>query len=299
MDRAYTGYDAVTRCGTEFQMTCLGTVQASRKGLPKEFTSTEGRPVGDLKVLYDVNSKISIHSEICGVKSGPPKNVMLMTSMVLDLARSRDDTRRLYLTCLYNYTMGGTDRVDQLIGNMSCRWKSDRWTMNTFAFMLDTARVNSRTVALLQDGRDVPTSRKYGFDLVRDLVTPHILSRMASPGIQNFVKLSAKVYLASGGVGIKNARRLLRLLTPPSPMWRHSLTRWPSLERQPSLMRLPSLERQSSLMRLPSLLGLHCLVWLPSLLLKVILSRQTRWAHYNYDCIRRFQATKGGALVDD
>ena len=64
MDRAYTGYDAVTRCGTEFQMTCLGTVQASRKGLPKEFTSTEGRPVGDLKVLYDVNSKISIHSKI-------------------------------------------------------------------------------------------------------------------------------------------------------------------------------------------------------------------------------------------
>ena len=122
------------------------------KGLPKEFTSTEDRPVGDLKVLYDVNSKISIYSEICGVKSGPPKNVMLMTSMVPDLARSRDDTRRLYLTCLYNYTMGGTDRVDQLIGNMSCRWKSDRWTMNTFAFMLDTACVNSRTVALLQDG---------------------------------------------------------------------------------------------------------------------------------------------------
>ena len=45
--------------------------------------------------------------------------MMLMTSMVLDLARSRDDTRWLYLTCLYNYTMGGTDRVDQLIGNMS------------------------------------------------------------------------------------------------------------------------------------------------------------------------------------
>ena len=217
MDRAYTGYNAVTRCSTEFQMTCLGTVQASRKGLPKEFTSTEGRPVGDLKVLYDVNSKISIHSEICGVKSGPPKNVMLMTSMVLDLARSRDDTRRLYLTCLYNYTMGGTDRVDQLIGNMSCRWKSDRWTMNTFAFMLDTARVNSRTVALLQDGRDVPTSRKYGFDLVRDLVTPHILSRMASPGIQNFVKLSAKVYLASGGVGHQERQEVAQAADAAQP----------------------------------------------------------------------------------
>ena len=35
MDRAYTGYDVVLRCMNEFQMTCLGTIQTSRKGLPR------------------------------------------------------------------------------------------------------------------------------------------------------------------------------------------------------------------------------------------------------------------------
>ena len=63
------------------------------------------------------------------------------------------------------------------------------------AFLLDTARVNSRTVAILQEDGDVPTTRAYGFELVKALVTPHIVTRMASPGIQNFVKMSAQLYL--------------------------------------------------------------------------------------------------------
>ena len=35
----------------------------------------------------------------------------------------------LYLFTYLN--LGGTDRVDQLILVISCRWKSGRWTMNT------------------------------------------------------------------------------------------------------------------------------------------------------------------------
>ena len=51
-------------------MTCLGTIQTNRKGLPKHFTSTENRPVGDYQVLYDEGSSISIHSLIVKNKSG-------------------------------------------------------------------------------------------------------------------------------------------------------------------------------------------------------------------------------------
>lgn len=51
-------------------MTCLGTIQSNRKGLPRAFTAVDNRPVGDYQVLYDVASNISIHSEICKNKSG-------------------------------------------------------------------------------------------------------------------------------------------------------------------------------------------------------------------------------------
>ena len=51
-------------------MTCLGTIQANRKGLPKDFTAVNNRPVGDYQVLYDEASHVSIHSEIFKNKSG-------------------------------------------------------------------------------------------------------------------------------------------------------------------------------------------------------------------------------------
>jgi len=50
MDRGYTSYDLFTRIGQEFNMTCLGTVQGSRKGIPKELIRTDNRPAGDYQV---------------------------------------------------------------------------------------------------------------------------------------------------------------------------------------------------------------------------------------------------------
>jgi len=51
-------------------MTVLGTIQTNRRGLPKQFTSTENREEGDYQVLYDEGSSVSIHSLICKTKSG-------------------------------------------------------------------------------------------------------------------------------------------------------------------------------------------------------------------------------------
>jgi hypothetical protein len=51
-------------------MTCVGTLQANRKGLPESFKSTKDRPEGDYQVLYEVDGKKSIHSWITNTKSG-------------------------------------------------------------------------------------------------------------------------------------------------------------------------------------------------------------------------------------
>jgi hypothetical protein len=61
--------------------------------------------------------------------------------------------------------------------------------------MIDTARVNARTVALLQNRDDVLASRGFGFAIVREFVTPHIRRRMQKPGVQKFVLLHAECYL--------------------------------------------------------------------------------------------------------
>lgn len=62
--------------------------------------------------------------------------------------------------------------------------------------MIDTCRVNAQTLWKLK-GNTVKDSRTFGFDVVRGLVTPHILRRMAGPGIQNYVKQCAATFLGN------------------------------------------------------------------------------------------------------
>ncbi len=73
-------------------------------------------------------------------------------------------------------------------------------------YMLDTARVNSRTIGLLQEGRKAQGTRDFARELVRELVTPHIKRRLLMPGVQKFVKAKAQCYFGEFVYSIKNFR---------------------------------------------------------------------------------------------
>ena len=76
---------------------------------------------------------------------------------------------------------GGTDIEDQCMGNYTTKMKSKRWPMTAFCFMLDTARVNSQSIWVLanDENGDVRKSNsyKFGMDLVKALIIPHIERR--------------------------------------------------------------------------------------------------------------------------
>jgi hypothetical protein len=67
---------------------------------------------------------------------GVHKNVLFMFSGVVVLGRTNDETRKTYVNNYYNYSMGGVDIVDQMMSALTCRFKSDRWPMNTSKFSL-------------------------------------------------------------------------------------------------------------------------------------------------------------------
>jgi hypothetical protein len=149
-DRFYTSIDLADTLLDEFHMTCTGTLASNRKGLPAEFKTLEGREEGDYMVLFEKEGKKSLHSWVCNTKSGK-KNVMLLTTTVPILGKTRDDGKgKPAIISRYDKEMGGTDRVDALMQHKSVKWKSLRWPTTNWAYMLDTARVNCRTVALLQ-----------------------------------------------------------------------------------------------------------------------------------------------------
>jgi hypothetical protein len=88
-------------------MTYLGTLLGNRKGLPNAFKEVKNRPNGDYMVLFEENGRKSIHSWITTTKSGI-RNVMLITSLVPILGKTKDDNQeRPALIKAYNYMMLG------------------------------------------------------------------------------------------------------------------------------------------------------------------------------------------------
>jgi hypothetical protein len=151
-DRFYTSVDLAETLLKEFDMTCLGTLTAGRKGLPAEFKSVVGRQEGDYMVLFEEKGKMSLHSWVVDTKSGGKKNIMLLTTTNPILGKTMDDGKdRPALISFYNYAMLGTDRMDQLAQHYSVRVKSSRWPMSVLSYILDTCRVNARTIGFLQE----------------------------------------------------------------------------------------------------------------------------------------------------
>jgi len=160
-DRFYSSLDLAKLVMEKYGMTFVGTLNANRKGLPDAFKFTAGREDGDYMVLYELkdpadksSGKMSLHSYIVQSKSGtgPKKNVMLLTTTVPIVGWTKDGgTEKPALICFYNFAMLGTDRVDQIQSWFTVRMKSKRWPMSVFSYMMDTARVNARTISKLQE----------------------------------------------------------------------------------------------------------------------------------------------------
>jgi hypothetical protein len=76
---------------------------------------------------------------------------MAMTSTRAIIGKTRDDKRKPAILARYDKCMGGVDRMDQLMMSKTVRIKSKRWPMSCLSYMLDTARVNARTIGLIQE----------------------------------------------------------------------------------------------------------------------------------------------------
>ena len=74
------------------------------------------------------------------------KNILALTTMHNQVKLSVDERKKRHALVFYDHTKGGVDVVDLISAKMSTRMKTRRWTLNVFAFMLDTARTNAKTI---------------------------------------------------------------------------------------------------------------------------------------------------------
>ena len=101
----------------------------------------------------------------------------------------------------YDLTKGGTEIVDQMNNYFTTRAKSLRWAMIVHFYMLDTARVNAKTIWCIKNGIDHQELQSYnfGWDLAKTLTMPHLIRRDVN-GLGLIVQLKRNLSLGTASV---------------------------------------------------------------------------------------------------
>lgn len=93
-------------------ITCLGTMQINRKGIPAEIKAIKTREDLSTEIYWQKDGPLSL-SYVVKTASGK-KNVLMLSTLKQILGTTKDDKReKLALYKLYDFTKGGTDIVDQ------------------------------------------------------------------------------------------------------------------------------------------------------------------------------------------
>ena len=128
-------------------------------------------------------------------KSKSIKNVVILpTTRPMHSCTKDDNKSKPHIFRFYDLTKGGTDIVDQMNNYFTTRAKSLRWAMIVHFYMLDTARVNAKTIWCIKNGIDHHKLKSYnfGWDLAKTLTMPHVIRRDVN-GLGLMVQLKKKI----------------------------------------------------------------------------------------------------------
>ena len=117
---------------------------------------------------------------VCCEASTGKNNVLIWSTLELILGTTKDGNwHKLGLYKLYDFTKGRTDIIVQRMVFHKMKTKYRKWTLVMFAYILDTARVNSSTVFALNQGKGPIKERffEYTYQILLELAKPTIKIR--------------------------------------------------------------------------------------------------------------------------
>ena len=146
MDRYFTSIP-LSEWLLDRNITVVGTLKENRIGIPPGMKDIKHREVKSNVYAYnDDNSEEKVMVSWIDKKKSGMKNILCLTTMHDTVKTWRDQRKKPHMLVFYDKTKGEVDIVDYVSSFMSTRVKSKRWPMNAFAYSLDTARTNSRTL---------------------------------------------------------------------------------------------------------------------------------------------------------
>uniref|UniRef100_A0A2P2I3U3 PiggyBac transposable element-derived protein 3 n=1 Tax=Hirondellea gigas TaxID=1518452 RepID=A0A2P2I3U3_9CRUS len=187
MDSVYTSVELLEWLLAK-NITAVGMIKTNKKGVHEAIKTTNGRECNSYKVFWEKEKgKMSIHSYVAKTKGTGMKNLLVLSTLPPILGTTKDDGKdKPALHKFYDFSKGGTDIVDERIGSYSVSTKSKRWTLAAFSYMLDTMRVNAQTIFSMNNGVHPQKTKsfEFGMEIVKSLITPHLITRKSLPGMR-------------------------------------------------------------------------------------------------------------------
>ena len=144
LDPYFTSVTLAEWC-LERNITIAGTLKSHRKGIPKEMKGLADREEKSTAFCCSKDEKTMLLSYIDKKKKGK-KNILALTTMHNQVKLSVDEKKKPHVLVFYDHTKGGVNVADLISAKMLTRMKARRWTLNVFAFMLDTVCTNAKTI---------------------------------------------------------------------------------------------------------------------------------------------------------
>ena len=203
MDRYFTSVQ-LSEWLLDRKITVVGMMKENRVGMPPEIKRIENREERLTVFAYNSdNGKDKMLISYIDKKKSGKKNILALTTMYDTVRVSKDQRKKPDVLVFYDKTKGGVDVVDYVSSFISTRFKTRRWPMNAFAFALDTARTNARTVF-----DEVHQKRSSNFDftwnLGEKLILPEVKIRYEM-NLQNCSGEIVKKMASVLGVAIRTA----------------------------------------------------------------------------------------------
>ena len=198
-DRLFTSIES-TNLLLDRGIAAVGTLQKGRSGIPPELFDTQNREIFSATChLKKEKKNIYLTSYTIKTKSKEMKNVVVLSTCRLLHGKTIDDGKeKPKIITFYDFVKGGMAIVDQLNGYYTSRSKSCLWVMVVLSYMLDTARVNGKTLWCLKNGSNSSSTSSYDFNwnLAQVLALPPVQRRISN-GLASSVQLKIKALLAT------------------------------------------------------------------------------------------------------
>ncbi|XP_069823913.1 piggyBac transposable element-derived protein 4-like [Dendropsophus ebraccatus] len=172
-------------------ITLVGTIKANRREIPEALKHNRQRAL--YESVFEFNNKATLVS----YKAKKEKSVILLSTMHHNCSIDSNDRKlKPEIILYYNKTKGGVDKMDEMVGEYSCKRQTKRWPVVLFSNMLDVAALNSFIIYTENHpefhARRKDRRRLFLKDLCHELVMPHMIQRSDVKGLIKQTKEAMK-----------------------------------------------------------------------------------------------------------